>query len=130
MTRASTNKLLKDLCAEMGWVCGPVDRWIPHRPITQDFLGCIDWIVLDGAAGGPLAVQVTTGSNVAARLTKAKQEPRLRSWLSAPARFEVWGFRRAPTYRKDGSKGKRTQWVLRREALTLADLEPASQCHR
>ena len=42
-------------------------------------------------AGEPvLAVQATTGPNGAARLAKAKAEPRLAIWVAAGQRFEVW----------------------------------------
>ena len=108
-------------CREQGWTVAITEHWNSYAKIRQDLFGCLDLIVLDGKGGGPLGVQVTSGSNVAARLTKSKAEPRLRSWLKSPARFEVWGYRQAPTYRKDGSKGVRKKWVLRVVPISLDD---------
>lgn len=95
-------------CKKNGWTAQVVERWNSYARVRVDLLGCIDLIVLDGQGGGPLGVQVTSGSNVAARMQKARQEPRLAAWMSAPARFEVWG------YRKVGTRGKRKVWELRR----------------
>lgn len=95
-------------CKKHGWTAQVVERWNSYARVRVDLLGCIDLIVLDGQGGGPLGVQVTSGSNVAARMQKAREEPRLLAWLSAPARFEVWG------YRKVGPRGKRKVWELRR----------------
>lgn len=99
------------LCKKNGWVAQVVERWNPYARVRQDLFGIIDIVVLDGGPGGPLGVQVTSGSNVAARLEKARQEPRLAAWLASPARFEVWG------YSKKGARGKRKLWELRRESL-------------
>lgn len=111
-------------CREQGWTAAITEHWNAFAHIRQDLFGVIDLIVLDGQGGGPLGVQVTSGSNVSARVNKALAEPRLRAWLMSPARFVVWGYRPAPTYRKDGTKGVRKQWVLREVELTLADLPP------
>jgi hypothetical protein len=62
--------------------------------------------------GTILGIQVTSGSNHAARIAKAKAEPRLTAWLNAGARFVVWSFA------KQGARGKRKQWRLREEAVT------------
>lgn len=98
-------------CKKQGWHAQVVERWNPYAKVRHDLFGCIDIVVLDGLGGGPLGVQVTSGSNVAARLTKARAEPRITAWLQAPARFEVWG------YRKVGPRGKRKVWDLRRESI-------------
>ena len=81
------------------------------RSITRDFLGVVD--VIGAKAGEPiLAVQTTCASNAAARLTKARAELRLRAWLAAGGRFEVWSW------------GKRAgRWEVRRVELTGPDLE-------
>lgn len=94
-------------CKAMGWTAGIVEKWNAFAKIRQDLFGCIDLIVLDGAGGGPIGVQVTSGSNHAARVAKATAEPRLATWLAAPARFEVWSFA------KRGERGKRKTWELR-----------------
>lgn len=93
----------------MGWTAAVVERWNPHARVRHDLFGVIDLLVLDGGPGGPLGVQVTSGSHVAHRMQKAREEPRLTAWLGAPARFEVWG------WSKQGPRGKRKLWTLRRE---------------
>jgi hypothetical protein len=99
-------------CRKEGWVAQVVEKWIPQAKRRVDLFGCIDLIVLDGGPGGPLGVQVTSGTNHAARIAKAQEEPRLQAWLSAPARFEVW------SYSKRGPRGKRKLWQLRRQEIT------------
>lgn len=94
-------------CKRLGWVAGVAERWNPHAKIRQDLLGFCDLVVLDGQAG-PLALQVTSGTNVAARLRKLEALPAVAAWLAAGARVEVWGFA------KRGPRGKRKVWTLRR----------------
>jgi len=100
-------------CRRYDWTAQVVEKWNPHARIRQDLFGCIDLVVLDGEAGGVLGVQVTSGSAHAARVTKAMLEPRLRTWLEAPARFEVWSFA------KRGAAGKRKLWTLRAQAIEI-----------
>jgi len=95
-------------CKKQGWHAQVVERWNPYARVRHDLFGCIDIVVLDGGPGGPLGVQVTSGSHVANRLAKAQEEPRISAWLASPARFEVWGFS------KKGAAGKRKLWELRR----------------
>lgn len=102
-------------CKAQGWVSQIVEKWNPHAKVRQDLFGCIDMIVLDGQPGGPLGVQVCAGASHAARRTKAMAEPRLRAWMQAPARFEVWSFS------KKGAAGKRKLWELRREVVVAVD---------
>lgn len=49
-----------------------VEHWNPHVGIRQDLFGFIDIIVLVGEQ--TLAIQATSGSNVAARVTKIRAE--------------------------------------------------------
>ena len=100
-------------CRRQGWTAQVVEKWNPHARIRQDLFGCIDLIVLDGEPGGVIGVQVTSGGAHAARVTKSLEEPRLRTWLEAPARFEVWSFA------KRGAAGKRKLWTLRAQAIKL-----------
>lgn len=111
-------------CKDQGWTVQVVEKWNPWSRTRLDLFGVIDMVVLDGAGGGPLGVQVTSGSNVAARLTKSREEPRLQQWLASPARFEVWGYGKRKKRRKDGSYGKSYEWVLRREVLGAHTPEP------
>ena len=107
-----------EYCRKNGWIAGVVEKWNPHARIRQDLFGCIDLIVIDDLEQGPLAVQATSGTGHAARRKKSIAEPRLKLWLEAPARFEIW------SWSKRGPRGKRKVWTLRREPILLAHLEP------
>ena len=104
-------------CKKQGWTAQVVEKWNPFAHVRKDLFGVIDLVVLDGKGGGPLGVQVTAGSAHAARRTKALAEPRLATWLSSPARFQVWSFA------KRGDAGKRKLWALRIEEITQDQME-------
>ena len=91
---------------------GVVEQVVPRTFIKRDFLGVIDLIAV--TPDGILGVQVTSGTNHAARRTKALAEQRLQLWLEAGGRFAIW------SWSKRGAAGKRKQWALREEAITLA----------
>ena len=81
------------------------------RKVRRDFLGIVDMIVLDGEPGCH-ALQVTTSSNLAARMTKARENEHLPHWLRAGNRFSIWGW-------LHNAAGK---WVLREVAVGPQDL--------
>lgn len=85
-----------------------VERWNSFAKVRQDLFGFCDIVAL-----GPriLAIQVTSGSSVSARVAKIVDEPRAREWLAAGGLIEVHGWRKA------GAKGKRKLWALRRVAV-------------
>lgn len=100
----------------LGYLAAVVERWNPHAKIRQDLFGFIDVLAVgrdDNLPGGPqrtLAVQATSGSNVASRLTKLRSDavaPAVARVQAAGWTVEVWGWRK-------NSKGR---WTLRREAL-------------
>lgn len=62
--------------------------------------------------GEIIGIQATSGTNHAARIAKAKAEPRLRHWVDAGGRFEIW------SWAKRGARGKRKTWTLRTEEVT------------
>jgi hypothetical protein len=114
-----TARALADL-REMGFVADVVERWIPRARVRKDFAGCIDIIAFDDWR--TIGIQATSGANHAQRVAKAKAEPRLRKWLTAPhRRFEAW------SYSKRGERGKRKLWTLRREEVLLKDLPLVAQ---
>ena len=118
-------------CKRRGWIAQVVEKWNPHARVRQDLFGCIDIVAcvpvsypskkhpLEGIdvfipteqPSYILGIQACAGSSHAARKTKALAEPRLRAWLGAGARFEVW------SWSKRGPRGKRKTWQLREEAL-------------
>jgi hypothetical protein len=111
-----------------GWTTGVVEKWIPASPagfrgpiVRQDLYGFID--VLAIRDGEILAVQVTTGANVAARLAKIDAEPRAKTWLSAGGKIVVHG------WSKQGARGKRKMWTLREVPIGVPH-SPAVECAR
>lgn len=105
-----TQRALKDLRA-LGFQAQVVEKYNAFARIRIDLFGCID-IVAVREGVGILGVQACAAASHAARMTKAKAEPKLRLWLAAGARFEVW------SYGLKGAKGKRKKYTLRREELT------------
>lgn len=98
-----------------GYTAQVVEKWNPHARIRQDLFGVIDIVAL--APDHILAIQACAGASHSARREKALAEPRLRLWLAAGGRFEVWSFA------KRGARGAPKLWTLRAEPLTLADLD-------
>jgi hypothetical protein len=60
----------------------------------------------------PLLLQCTSGSHHAARLNKARQEPRLRAWLASGATFAVWSWSKADD-----------RWQCRKTPVELDDCD-------
>ena len=75
---------------DAGYEAGVVERWNPHSRTRHDLFGVIDLVELreDRIVG----VQVTSSSNISARVAKAKAEPRLAAWLRCGGLFEVHGW--------------------------------------
>lgn len=92
----------------LGFTAQVVERWIPQARRRIDLFGVIDLVCLK--PGQIIGVQTTSGGNLAARRTKSMAEPRLREWLSAGARYELHGWRKA---------GPRKTWGVVREELAL-----------
>jgi hypothetical protein len=67
--------------------------------------------VNDTVPGQTIGIQATSSTNHSARVSKARQEPRLAVWLGAGNAFEVW------SWAKRGAKGKRKVWTLREEQI-------------
>jgi len=97
-----------------GYEADVVERWLPAGRVRRDLFGVID--IVGAGPAGLVGVQCTTASNMAARVSKALAEPRLRAWLLAGARFEVWG------WSLRGQRGERKTWQVTVRPVTLADL--------
>lgn len=114
-----TQRALAEL-KKLGAVAAIVERWNPYAKVRQDLFGFIDIV----ACLGPnlLALQVTSGEggNHAARVAKIKAEPRALAWLKAGGIIEVW------SVAKRGGRGERKTWQIRKEAVTIEDLEAAA----
>ena len=99
-----------------GWTVDVVERRITHF-LTRDAMGFGDLLICrsDTYRGIPptiALVQVTTGSNMAARRTKILAEPRARKWYQAGGRILLHGWRKM-------GKGLLKAWEVREEWVTL-----------
>lgn len=86
-----TERTLKRL-REMGYLAAVVEKWNPHARIRQDLFGVVD--VIGIRDGETLAVQATSGSNVAARVSKISDHESTPTIRAAGWHFEVHGWRK------------------------------------
>ena len=98
---------------DAGYVASVVEKWNPHSRTRHDLFGVIDLIEL--REHSIVGVQVTSRSNVSARLAKAKAEPRLVAWLRCGGRFEVHGWGKM-------QQNNRKLWRVRVVELHVEDL--------
>ena len=84
-----------------GWTVGVVEQRIPHTNITRDLYGFIDLLAIRGAE--TMAVQVTSGSNVSARVHKIAESEHVGAVRDAGWAIVVHGWR----------KNARGEWTLR-----------------
>jgi hypothetical protein len=89
-----------------GWTVGVVEQRIPHTNITRDLFGFIDLLAIRGAE--TMAVQVTSGSNVAARRHKIAEAEHVGAVREAGWRIVIHGWR----------KNAKGEWMLRVEDLS------------
>jgi hypothetical protein len=86
-----TQRTLAKLRAD-GWTTAIVEHWNAHARVRQDLFGFIDILALRD--GETLAVQATSGSNVAARVAKIAESKTAPIVRKAGWRIEVWGWRK------------------------------------
>lgn len=98
---------------KLGFYAQVVEKWNPFARVRQDLFGVIDIVVI--CPNGILGIQATSGPNHSARREKALAEPRLLKWLEAGGSFEVW------SWAKQGPRGGKKVWTLRREAINRDD---------
>lgn len=125
MSASPTARSLKE-CRKRGWEAYVVERYNMYARKKFDMFGCIDVVVLvpardicDGLRWKPgiLGIQATSGDNHAARRHKIADEPRMKLWLEAGGRLQIW------SWAKQGARGKRKTWTLREEEITSAMFE-------
>ena len=100
-----------------GYTAQVVERFCPYSRRRIDLFSCIDIVAV--RPGQTLGIQATSGANHSHRRDKAIAEPKLREWLLAGNRFEIW------SWAKKGPRGKAKRWVERREEIRLEDLAEA-----
>ena len=106
-----------DMLGSVGYLVDPVERKIKWN-LTKDWLGFGDLIAVGGNVMGMLVVQVTSPSNVAARVHKILSMPiKVRKVLQHKNRIEVWAPRD-----KGGVKGRS---IVLDENLNLTVIETA-----
>jgi hypothetical protein len=90
MAKTSPTQRTLALCKKHGWTCQVVERWNSFARIRQDLFGFIDLVAMDGKT--IIGIQATSGANVAARLTKIKENPKSLEWLESGGRLFVHGW--------------------------------------
>ena len=78
------------LLRKRGYRAAVVEKWNPHAKIRQDLFGVVD--VLAIREGETLAVQATSGSNVASRIRKIEDSDALSDIREAGWAFHVHGW--------------------------------------
>ena len=105
-----TERTLATLRAD-GWTAEVVERWNPHARVRHDLFNIADILAVRGRE--TLAVQVTAGSGVSARLRKLTASAALPLLHAAGWRVEVHGWRRVKVKRG----GKASRWACRIVAM-------------
>ena len=109
-------------CRKRGYEAQVVERWNWHAKKRVDLFGCIDLVAVTprhpdpniaDMTGAIIGIQVTSGTNHAARIAKIKAEPRMAAWAKAGGLVWVWSFA------KRGKRGKRKTWALRETEVVL-----------
>lgn len=98
---------------DQGYFCAITERWNQYAKVRQDLFGFIDVLGIRGDI--IVAVQTTSGTNVAARLTKIREIPAAKLWLASPNRKLV-----IHGWAKRGARGDRKLWNCREVELCLA----------
>lgn len=80
---------------KLGHVAELVGRWNPHSKTRRDLWNIVDLLVLDEQNASILGVQVTSGSNVAARVKKIAESEHLAAIRKCGVRIIVHGWRKA-----------------------------------
>jgi hypothetical protein len=108
-------------CRKRGWIAQVVEQTIPRVFIKRDLFGCIDIVAITPT--GIVGIQASAGTRKsggggdhATHRTKILAEPRIRAWLAAGARFELWSWSWV-------LRGKSKAWTLREERFALADFD-------
>jgi hypothetical protein len=101
-------------CRKRGYIAQVVERFNPHAHVRVDLFGVIDIVAITPA--GILGIQACAGSSHAARRDKILAEPRVKAWLEAGGRMEIW------SWAKQGATGARKRWTLRAESIEVADM--------
>lgn len=89
---------------KLGYTAEIVEKWNPHVRIRQDFAGFADIIAFGNSE--IVAVQTTSGSNLAARQKKILNSEKAHLWVKAGGIIVLHGWSRK------GPRGKPKRWTL------------------
>lgn len=112
MATSPTQRSLKHL-RDQGYTCAITEHWNSFIKRRQDLFGFIDLVAIHKDHPGVMAIQTTSGSNVAARIEKILGVEESRTWLEAGNRLVVHG------WAKRGARGKRKLWTVREVEIKL-----------
>lgn len=92
---------------DQGWTVEKCETWNPYSKTRHDLFNAFDLVALHASYVGVLGIQVTSGSNVAARVKKLEETPVMPLWKQCGNRAHVHG------WRKTGPRGKAKHWTVR-----------------
>lgn len=105
MRDSPARRTLKKLRDE-GWTCAITERWNAFAKIRQDLFNFADVLAFQGDV--TMAVQTTSGTNVAHRLEKIMANPIAKLWCAGGFRMLV-----IHGWAKRGPMGKAKRWDCR-----------------
>lgn len=94
-----------------------VEHYNAYAHVRRDMFGWADLVALHPQKQGVLAVQTTTGSNLAARVAKASAMASFRLWIAAGNTAEFHGWRKILKGGR-GTKARIWEPVVQRFSLT------------
>ncbi len=109
MSKTSPTQRSLALLRKQGYRVAITEHWNSFVKRRQDLFGFIDLM----AIGDPmLAIQTTSGTNVAARVTKILESDAARDWIESGHRIIVHG------WAKRGGRGEVKRWDCREVEIT------------
>lgn len=82
------------LLREQGYTADIAEHYNAFAHVRHDLFGFIDIVAVHPSKPGILGVQTTTGSNLAARISKAQAMPSFFLWLRGGGTLEFHGWRK------------------------------------
>ncbi len=113
-TKSPTARTMEWL-RKMGYRCAVVEKRLPRGFVTVDLFGVFDIVAMKKDSPGILAIQVTSGSNHAARKDKVLASADAALWADCGGRIWVMSWRLA------GMKGARKLWEPRMDVIKASD---------
>jgi len=108
------------------WALWNTETWDPRLRIRRDAFGFIDLVVLDMDRRKHLGLQVTSYSNISARVRKIRNQRRQNAlaWIYTGGVVEVWGWKEYAD-RASGGDWAGCWWRPRIVEITEDDLRRA-----